>query len=121
MENPIFTSGFLSSNATKKIHGDCTELTELCKHFSVFLHNSFSWEAVCCIHHPHRKHEQGQLFLGSLLYRFSGKVVQDPFICFSSLADQTKYSETPKYSEQYFRHQESGTKVSICKFSVFEV
>ena len=43
-----------------------------------------------------------------------------PFICFSSLADQIKYSETLKYSEQYFRDQESGTKVNICNFSAFE-
>ena len=43
-----------------------------------------------------------------------------PFLCFSSLADRIKYSETPKYSEQYFCDQESGTKVNICNFSVFE-
>ena len=36
-----------------------------------------------------------------------------PFFCFSSLADRIKYPETPKYSEQYFREQESGTKVNI--------
>ena len=34
------------------------------------LHNPFSQEAVSCIHHPHRKHEQDQLFIGSLLYLF---------------------------------------------------
>ena len=63
------------------IHGDCTDLTAfICEHLSVCLHNPFSWEAVCCIHHPHRKHEQDQLFLGPLLYLFSGKVVQvSPF------------------------------------------
>ena len=43
-----------------------------------------------------------------------------PFLCFSSLADGIIYPETPKYSEQYFRDQESGTKVNICNFSVFE-
>ena len=52
LENPIFTSGFLSLNATK-IHGDCTELTVIvCEHLPVCLHNSFSQEAVCCIRHP---------------------------------------------------------------------
>ena len=63
------------------IHGDCTELTAfVCEHLSVCLHNPFSQEAVCCIHHPQRKHEQDQLFLGPLLYLFSGKVVQvSPF------------------------------------------
>ena len=40
------------------IHGDCTELTAfVCEYLSVWLHNPFSWGAVCCIHHP-RKHEQ---------------------------------------------------------------
>ena len=35
------------------IHGDCTELTAfVCEHLSVCLHNPFSQEAVCCIHHP---------------------------------------------------------------------
>ena len=43
-----------------------------------------------------------------------------PFLCFSSLADGIIYPETPKYSEQYFCDQESGTKVNICNFSVFE-
>ena len=43
-----------------------------------------------------------------------------PFLCFSSLADGIIYPETPKYSEQYFCDQESGTKVNICNFSVFK-
>ena len=42
-----------------------------------------------------------------MIYLFSGKVVHVSF-CFSSFADQIKYSETPKYSEQYFCDQESG-------------
>ena len=43
-----------------------------------------------------------------------------PFLCFNSLVDQIKYSETPKYLEQYFCDQESGTKINICNFLVFE-
>ena len=90
------------------IHRDCTKLTAfVCEHFSVCLHNPFPKETVCCIHHPHKKHEQNQLFLGPMIYLFSGKVVHVSF-CFSSFADQIKYSETPKYSEQYFCDQESG-------------
>ena len=79
-------------------------------------------EAFCCIHHPHRKYEQDQLFLGLLLYLFfweGGACI--PFLCFSSVADQMKCAETPMLSEQYFRDQESETKVSICNFSVFAV
>ena len=50
LENPIFTSGFLSAT---KIHGDCTELTAIvCEHLPVCLQNPFSQEAVCCIRHP---------------------------------------------------------------------
>ena len=68
------------------IHGDCTELTAfVCEHLEACLH-PFSWEAVSCIHHPHRKHEQDELFLGPLLYLFSGKVVQvSPFFASVSL------------------------------------
>ena len=56
-------------------HGDCTELTPfVCEHFSVCLHDSFSQEALCCIHHPHRKHDQ--LFLRPLLKFLSGQIVQ---------------------------------------------
>ena len=59
------------------IHGDCAELAAfICEHLSVCLHHPFSWEAVCCIHHPDRKHEQDHLFLGPLLYLFSGKFLQ---------------------------------------------
>ena len=89
------------------IHGDCTELTAfVCEHLFVCLHNPFSWEFVCCIHHPHRKHEQDQLFLGPLLYIFFwGCATSIPFLCSSFLADRIKYSETPKYSEQYFCDQ----------------
>ena len=62
------------------IHEECTELTAFfSEHFSVRLHNAFSWEAFCCIHHAHRKHEQGQLLLGLLLYRFSEVVQISPF------------------------------------------
>ena len=43
-----------------------------------------------------------------------------PFLCFGSLADQIKNSETPQYSEQYFHDQESGTKVNVYHFSVSE-
>ena len=88
LENSIFTSGFLSLNAA--IQGDYTELnTFVCNHLSVCLHNPFSWEAVYRIHHPHRKHEQDQLFLGPLLYLFSGKVMQvSPF--FASVLLQIK-------------------------------
>ena len=65
LEKPIFTSGFLSLNATNN-YGDCTELTAFVfEHLSVCLHNPFSWEAVSSIHHPHRKHEQDQVFLRS--------------------------------------------------------
>ena len=39
---------------------------------------------------------------------------------FASILFQIEYSETPKYSEQYFRDRESGTKVNICNFSLFE-
>ena len=71
------------------------------------------------MHYPHRNHEQYQLLLGPLLYFISGKFVQaSPF--FASVADQIKYSESLKYSEQYCRDQESGIKVNICNFSVFE-
>ena len=105
------------------IRRDCTELTaSVCEHLSVCLTNPFSREIFCCIHHPHRKHEQDQLFLGLLVYLFfweGGASI--PFLCFSSVADQIKYAETPKLSEQYFLDQESETKVSICNFSVFEV
>ena len=53
-----------------------TEVTAfVCGRLFVCLHNPFSQEALCCIHSPHRKHEQDQLFLGPLLYMFSGKVV----------------------------------------------
>ena len=64
------------------IYGDFTELTAfVCEQLSVCLHNPFSQEAVCCIHHLHRKHEQDQFFLGPMLYLFSGKVVQvSPFV-----------------------------------------
>ena len=103
------------------IHRDCTEPTAfVCEHFSVCLHNPFPQEAVCCIHHPHKKYVQNQLFLGPLFYLFSGKVVHVS-LCFSSFADWIKYSETPKYSEQYFCDQESGTKANICNIFVFEV
>ena len=94
----------------------------ICEHLSVCLPNPFSRETFCCIHHPHRKHEQDQLFLGLLLYLFfweGGACI--PFLCFSSVADQMKCAETPMLSEQYFRDQESETKVSICNFSVFEM
>ena len=101
------------------IHGGCTELTVfVCEYLSVCLSNPFSREAFYCIHHPHRKHEQDQLFLGLLVYLFfweDGASI--PFLCFSSVADQIKYAETPKLSEQYFHDQESETKVSICNFS----
>ena len=105
------------------IHGDCTEpSTFVCEHLSVCLDNPFSQEAVCCIHHPHKKHEQDQLFLGPLLYLFSGDgCASIPFLCFSSLADRIKHSETPKYSEQYFCDHEPGAKVNIFNFSVFEM
>ena len=59
-------------------------------------------------------------FLGHLLFFWDG-CVRIPFLCFSSLADRIKYSETPKYSEQYFCDQESGTKANICNIFVFEV
>ena len=122
-----------TSNNTP-FRGDSTKLGEsnfliwvsffkcnVCEHLSVCLHNPFSWEAVCCIHHPHRKHEQDQLFFGPLLYLFFWKgYATIPFLCFSSLADWIKYSEIPGYSEQYFCDQESGIKVHICNFSVFE-
>ena len=86
------------------IHGDCTELTTfVCEHLSVCLHNTFSQEDVWCIHHPHWKHEQDQLF-------------GIPFLCFSSLADRIKYSETPKYSVQNFYDQESVTKSQYLQF-----
>ena len=63
------------------MHGDCAELTAfVCEHLSICLHNLFCQEAVYCIHHPLRKHEQDQLFLGLMLYLFSGKVEQvSPF------------------------------------------
>ena len=63
------------------IHRDYTELTGfVCDHLFVCLHSPFSWEAVCCIYHPRRNHEEDQLFLRPLLYLFSGKVVQvSPF------------------------------------------
>ena len=50
------------------IHGDCTELTAfVCEQLSVNLHMfTFSREAVCCIHHPHRKHEQDTFYLERL-------------------------------------------------------
>ena len=74
------------------IHGDCTELTAfVCEHLSVCLRNPFPQEAVCCIHHPQRKHEQDQLFLGPLLYLFSEKVVQvSPF--FASILLQIEWN-----------------------------
>ena len=52
----------------QRSHGDFTELTVfVCEQLSVCLHNPFSRESVCFIHHPHRKNEQDQLFLGPLL------------------------------------------------------
>ena len=102
------------------VHGDCVELTAfVCEHLSVCLHNPFSWEAVCCIDQPHRKHEQDRLFLGPLLY-LEGCASILFILSVSSLEKRIKYSETSKYSEQYFRDQESGTKINIFNFSVFE-
>ena len=93
LENSIFTSGFLSLNAA--IQGDYTELnTFVCNHLSICSHNPFSWEAVYCIH---------LLIIISwaiALPFFWEGCASIPFLCFSSLADQIKYSETPKYSEQ---------------------
>ena len=82
------------------IQGDCTELTAfVCEHLSVCSHKPFFWKAACCIHHPHRKHEQGQLFLGPLLFLFSGKVVQgSPF--FASVLLQIKLSTLKLQSVQ---------------------
>ena len=63
-------------------------------------------------------------FLGQCFTLFQGKLSKYPLLllhCFISLVDQIKYCETPKHSEQYFHDQESGTKVNICNFSVFEV
>ena len=111
---------WVSLNATRnswRLHR--TNQSFVCEHLSVCLHNPFSWKAVCCIHHPHRKHEQDQWLLEPLLYLFSGKVVQvSPF--FASVLLQIE-SNTLKYSEPYFCDQESRTKVNICNFSVFEV
>ena len=101
------------------INGECTELAAFAwEHHSVCLKNHFPPEAVCCIDHPHGKHEQDcflghycfTFFLGRFPLAFLGSI---PFFRFSSLADGLKYSETPKYSEQYFRDQDSGTKVNI--------
>ena len=61
-------------------------------------------------------------FLGHSFTFFLGRLCKySLFFCFYLLADRIKYSETPKYSEQYFCDQKSGTKVNICNFSVFEV
>ena len=81
----------------------------------------FSQEAVCCFHHPHKSMNKISCFLSYFFTFFWVFCASIPFLCFSSLADQIKYYETPKYSEQYFCDQESGMKVNICNFSVFEV
>ena len=60
-------------------------------------------------------------FLGHCFTLFLGKLYKCPFLCFSSLADWIKYSETSKYSEQYLCDQKSGNKVNICNFYLFEV
>ena len=60
-------------------------------------------------------------FLGHCSTFFLGRLCKYPFLCCSSLVDRIKFSETPKYSEPYFRDQESETKFNICNFSAFEV
>ena len=59
-------------------------------------------------------------FLGHCFTFWGEGCVSILFLCFSSLSDQIKYSETPKYLEQYFCDQKWGAKVNICNFSVFE-
>ena len=84
----------------QRVHGDCTEPTPfVCKHIFVSLNNPFSGKAVCCIHHPHRKHEPVVSWVIALAF-FWEVCASIPFLCFSSLTDQIKYSETLKYSEQ---------------------
>ena len=104
------------------IHGDCTELTAfVCEHLSVCLHNPFSHEAFCSIHHPQRSMHKISCFLGHCVTFFSGKIVQvSPF--FASVLLQIELNTQKLQSIQYntFRDQESGTKFNICKFSVFE-
>ena len=105
------------------IQGDCTELTAfVCEHLSVCSHKPFFWKAACCIHHPHRKHEQDQLFLGPLLYLLSGKVLQVSSFVASVLLQIKLNSNTLKLQSiqnNTVCDQESG-KVNICNFSVFE-
>ena len=123
LKNPIFTFGILSLNATNnscRLHKTNCFCAFVCEHLSACLHNLFLWEVICCNHH-HIKHEHDQLYLGPLLYLFlwEGCAIT-PILLLCSLADRIKYSETPKYSEQYLPDQESGVKVNIFNFSIFE-
>ena len=123
LENQFFTSGFLSLNARNNSWRLNRTINCLClwTPFRMLLHNPFFSEAVCCIHHPHRKHEHDIVSWTIALSFFWEGCVSIPFLCFSSLADWIKFSKIPKYLEQYFCKEESGTKVNICNFSVFEV
>ena len=121
LENLNFPSGLLSLNVTNnswrlhRTNGFCLWTP------SVWLHNPFSSEAVCCINHPQRKHEQDQLSLGQFPYLFWKVVQVSPL--FALVLSQIELNTLTlwKYSEQYFRDQESGTKVNIYNFLVFEV
>ena len=111
------------------IHGDCTKLAAfVSKHLSVYLIILFPGKLSAVFIVLIESVNKINFFLGHCFTFLSGKVGHYftfflgsiPFLWLSSPADRIKYSETPNYSEQYLRDQESGTRVTICNFSVFE-
>ena len=96
LENPIFTSGF------QKNHGDCTELTAfVCEHlyvcYIILFPRKLSAIFVILIERMNR------IVSWAIALPFFRKgCASIPFLCFSSLADWVKHSETREYSEHTF-------------------
>ena len=103
------------------INGDCTELTAfVCEHLSVCLDNLFPGKRSTVFIILIESMNKINCFLGHCFTFFLRRLCKYPLSLLQFSCRSNEIFWNSKYSEQYFRDQESGTKVNICNFSVFE-
>ena len=104
------------------IHGDCTELTAfVCEHLSVCLDNLFPGKRSTVFIILIESMNKINCFLGHCFTFFLRRLCKYPLSLLQFSCRSNEIFWNSKYSEQYFRDQESGTKVNICNFSIIEV